>query len=122
MAPISGPAMPRVVTAAVPMRTPEATIGELASKGIVFLLTVISAASRAFSDGLSGQTAAGDVHQEEVVVGAARNDPEALGRERRGQRRGVGDDLRLVGAEARRRAPRANATALAAMMCISGPP
>ena len=35
--------MPRVVTAAVPMRMPEATIGGLASYGMVFLLTVIAA-------------------------------------------------------------------------------
>ena len=39
-----------------------------------------------------------------------------------GERLRVGDDLPLVGAELGRRAPRANATALAAMTCISGPP
>ena len=96
---ISGAIMPRVVTAAVPMRTPEATIGELVSKGIVFLLTVIAAASSAFSADLAGQAAASDVHQEEVIVGAARNDAKALRGERRRERRGVGDDLRLVGAK-----------------------
>ena len=42
---ISGSRRPRVVTAGVPMRTPEATIGFCVSKGMVFLLTVMFAAS-----------------------------------------------------------------------------
>jgi hypothetical protein len=41
--------MPRVVTAGVPMRMPDATIGGFGSNGIVFLLTVIPASSSAFS-------------------------------------------------------------------------
>ena len=46
---ISPSCIPRVVRAGVPMRMPEATMGLLVSKGIVFLLTVIPATSRAFS-------------------------------------------------------------------------
>ncbi len=41
--------IPRVVRAGVPRRMPEATIGEFVSKGIVFLLAVMPALSRAFS-------------------------------------------------------------------------
>jgi hypothetical protein len=46
---ISGSFIPRVVRAGVPIRMPEATMGLFVSKGIVFLLTVIPASSRAFS-------------------------------------------------------------------------
>ena len=46
---ISGSPMPRVVTAGVPMRMPEATIGGFSSYGMVFLLTVMPAASSAAS-------------------------------------------------------------------------
>ena len=49
---ISAGPIPRVVTAGVPMRTPEATIGGRVSKGIVFLLTVIRTRSSAFSASL----------------------------------------------------------------------
>jgi hypothetical protein len=49
---ISGSRSPRVVTAGVPIRSPLATIGGLVSNGIVFLLTVIPAFSRAFSASL----------------------------------------------------------------------
>ena len=48
--------------------------------------------------------------------------PEAAPHEAVGERLRVGDDLPLVGAGTRASAPRANATALAAMTCISGPP
>src|SRR5215216_6782724 len=41
--------IPRVVSAGVPRRTPEATKGLLVSKGMVFLLAVMPAASSAFS-------------------------------------------------------------------------
>ena len=44
----SGSRRPRVVTAGVPMRSPDAIIGFCVSKGIVFLLTVILAASSMF--------------------------------------------------------------------------
>src|SRR5262249_10243712 len=46
---ISAGPMPRVVTAGVPMRIPEATIGGRVSNGIVFLLTVIPTDSSVFS-------------------------------------------------------------------------
>ena len=41
--------MPRVVTAGLPMRMPEATSGGFSSYGMVFLLTVMPAVSRALS-------------------------------------------------------------------------
>ena len=41
--------MPRVVTAGVPMRMPEATMGEFWSNGIAFLLTVMPARPSAAS-------------------------------------------------------------------------
>ena len=40
---------PRVVIAAVPTRIPEVTNGDLSSKGTIFLFTVISALTNAFS-------------------------------------------------------------------------
>ena len=46
---ISASFMPRVVSAGVPMRTPEVTIGFSGSKGIMFLLTVIAAFPRTAS-------------------------------------------------------------------------
>src|SRR6266404_679324 len=47
--PISASAIPRVVSAGVPNRIPDDTKGEFVSNGIVFLFTVIFAASSAFS-------------------------------------------------------------------------
>jgi hypothetical protein len=91
--------MPRVVTAGVPMRMPLVTNGDCVSKGTVFLLTVIPARSSAFSATLPVSPLAAQVHQHEVVVGAARDDVEAALRERRGQRLRVGDHLPAVGGE-----------------------
>ena len=49
---ISGSPIPRVVTAGVPIRIPEVTIGLRGSKGTMFLLTVIPARSSALSANL----------------------------------------------------------------------
>jgi hypothetical protein len=49
---ISGSRRPRVVTAGVPMRRPEAIIGFCVSNGIVFLFTVMFAASSMFCPSL----------------------------------------------------------------------
>ncbi len=52
MTSISPESMPRVVTAGVPMRTPEATSGGFWSNGMVFLLAVMPALSNASSASL----------------------------------------------------------------------
>ncbi len=89
---------------------------------MVFLLTVIPAPSSAFSATLPVRPRARHVEQEDVVVGAARDDAEAAPASPAARRTGVGHDLRLVGAELLGLGASRKATALAAMTCISGPP
>ena len=59
-------------------------------------------AERGFG-GLAGDALREDVDEHQVVVGAAADQPEARGGQRRGQPRGVGDDLPLIGGERRLR-------------------
>ena len=61
------------------------------------------------------------VNQQQVVVCAARTEPEAVTGQAFASRFGVGNDLGLILAEGRPRAS-PNAWALAAMTCINGPP
>ncbi len=64
--------IPRVVMAGVPTRMPEVTKGDLSSKGTMFLFTVISASTRAFSAMFTVNAFfAAQVNQHQVVVGAA---------------------------------------------------
>ena len=59
------------------MRTPLVTIGGLVSNGMVFLLTVMPARLERLLGHLAGEALREDVDQQEVVVGAARDDAEA---------------------------------------------
>ena len=68
---ISASFMPRVVSAGVPMRMPDGSSGLRGSNGIMFLLTVMPAASRACSACLPVTPLAVDVHEHQVVVGPA---------------------------------------------------
>ena len=62
-----------------------------------------------------------EVHEHQVVVGAAGDEAQAVPGQLGGQRLGVVDDLLLVAANSGCSASW-KATALAAMTCISGPP
>ena len=84
---MSASVMPWVVTAGVPTRMPEATIGGCGSYGIAFLFSVIRAASQRASASRAGHADAAQVDQREVGVGAA------------------GDRAHALGGQARRRAP-----------------
>ena len=65
-------AQPRVVSAGVPMRMPEVDVGRTRSKGMVFLLTVMPAASSSLLGLACPVTPAlRDVDEHQVVVGAA---------------------------------------------------
>ena len=119
---VLGPMSPRVVTAGVPMRMPLATIGGRGSNGMVFLFTVMSTALERLLGVLAGEAGRVQVDQEEVVVGAARDDAMAALLERRARApRRSRATAPLVGAELRLSAS-SKATALAAMTCTSGPP
>ena len=86
---ISSSPNPRLVVAGVPIRIPEAVFGGFGSNGMPFLLTVIPISSRRCSASLpvtpSGVTSTSD----EVVVGAARDEPQALRAERLGHGRAL---------------------------------
>ena len=69
--------MPRVVTAGVPMRTPLVTNGERGSNGTVFLFDRDAGAVERLLGDLAGELGAAQVDQHEVVVGAARAQPQA---------------------------------------------
>ncbi len=56
---------------------------------------------QAFFSLLAGHLFGENIHQHQVIVGAARNDPEAFGRKRLAECFGIGDDLLLVLAEFR---------------------
>ena len=75
--------MPAVVTDAVPSRSPLVTNGFSGSFGIAFLLQVIPASVERLLRDLAGHAERPQVDEHQVVVGAARHDAEALGRERR---------------------------------------
>ena len=77
--------MPRVVTAGVPMRMPLVTNGDCVSRGTVFLFTVMPAASSACSATLPVSVRrVAQVHEHQMVVGAAGDD--AGSRARRARR------------------------------------
>ena len=98
---ISGSFMPRVVRAGVPMRMPDGSSGWRGSNGIMFLLTVMPAASSACSAILPVTPLRGDVDEHQVIVGAAGDEAEAGRLQLLGQRLGVGDHLRGVRLELR---------------------
>ena len=121
---ISGSPMPAVVTAGVPSRSPLVTNGERGSSGIGVLVEGDAGPVEHLLGHLAGELGVegAQVDQHQVVVGAARDEPEALAGQGLGQ--GLG-----VGARSGRRTSRnsgwaasAKATALAAMTCSSGPP
>ena len=85
--------MPRVVSAGVPMRMPEGSIGLRSSNGIMFLLTVMPQRSSASLGQLAADAQRRDVDQHQVIVGAAADQLQAAGQQRLGQRLGVVDDL-----------------------------
>ena len=87
--------MPCVVTAGVPMRRPLVTNGLRGSSGIVFLFSVMPALVERGLGDLAGELGVErpQVDDHQVVVGAARHEPEALPRQRLGQRRRVRHDL-----------------------------
>ena len=96
---MSSSSKPRMVTAGVPSRTPEATVGGRSSNGTVLRLTVIATSSQALLRVLAGPRAATQVELEQMRVGAAREQVEPAVEQSSGERVGVRTDLRLVGAE-----------------------
>ncbi len=118
---ISGSPIPAVVTAAVPRRRPLVTNGFSGSFGIAFLLQVMPASSSASCATLPVTPKGPEIDEHEVVVGAARHDPEAFGPSPLASARA----FRTISAAYSPNSGRAafwNATALAAMTCMSGPP
>ena len=95
---ISSSPMPRVVSAGVPRRMPEATKGLLVSNGIVFLLTVMPGGFERLLGHLARHALAVHEHvdEDEVVVRPARDEAEALLLQLGGERLRVGEDLPLV--------------------------
>ena len=85
--------MPRVVSAGVPMRMPEGSTGLRASKGIMFLLTVMPQRVERLLGQLAADAQRRHVDQHQVIVGAAADELQAAGEQRLGQRLGVVDDL-----------------------------
>ena len=65
---------------------PLAWKGERVSKGIVFLLTVMPASSSAVWHSLPVRPARADIHQHQVIVRAAADEPEAVALHPFGQR------------------------------------
>ena len=114
--------MPRVVTAGVPMRTPDVTAGLRGSKGTMFLLVVMPARSSASCAFLARDVA---IRPARAGTGGCRCRRRRCRSRARAtpsrERARVGDDLRAVVLERGCSASR-NATALAAITCISGPP
>ena len=82
---ISASFIPRVVNAGVPRRMPLATMGGLVSKGMAFLLTVMRRLAERVLGHLPGDALREDVHEHDVVVGAAADEAEPFGREAGGQ-------------------------------------
>ena len=119
---ISSAPMPAVVTDAAPSRSPLVTNGFSGSFGIAFLLHVIPAPVERLLRDLAGDAERAQVDQHQVVVGAARDDAEALGRRARSASAGALATTRPRTRGTTAGSPRWNATALAATTCISGPP
>ena len=103
------------------MRSPLVTNGGRGSFGTAFLLTVMWARPSAASASLPVTSLPDEVEQEQVIVRAARDDLVAALHQHRHHRARVGQYLLLVPANSGCSASR-NATALAAITCISGPP
>ena len=101
MAAISASFMPRVVQAGEPSRMPLAWNGERVSNGIVFLFTVMPASSSAIWRILAGDAFRADVHEHEVVVRAAADEPVAVALHAVGERGGIFHDLLLISFETR---------------------
>ena len=100
---ISGSRMPRVVTAGVPMRTPEVTAGLRGSKGTMFLLVGDAGALRARpAPALPVISRSDQREQEQVVSVPPETTRKPRSRDAARERARVGDDLRAVGAEGRR--------------------
>ena len=99
----------------------DVTNGFSGSFGIAFLLTVMCARAERRLGVLAGDLLRAQVDQEHVGVGAAGHDAQAALLQHLRQHARVLEHLLLVDLEvARQRFP--NATALAAITCISGPP
>ena len=97
--------MPRVVSAGVPIRRPEACIGGRWSNGIALRLTVMPTSARRSSASLPFEAVHAEVDEHEVHVGAAGEHVEPALLQRLAERAGVRDRLALALAEqlARRR-------------------
>ncbi len=122
MTAISASFMPRVVRAGVPMRMPLVTKGLWVSNGMLFLLTVMPASSRASSASLPVMLCARSGRPASGGCPSAGDQPEA--RAPPAPRPAPGRWRRSAAGRPRSRGCRASpkATALAAMTCISGPP
>ena len=97
----SGSLKPRVVAAGEPIRIPLVTNGGCGSLGTAFLLTVMWARPKAASSALPVSPLLDQVHEEQVVVGAAGDDLDAAIEEYPAHGPGVLDDLFGVGLELR---------------------
>ena len=119
---ISSSPMPRVVSAGVPMRMPEVTIGGRSSNGIDVLVHRDAGAVQRVLAVLPGERPGREVDQHQVVVGAAAARGASPARcSASASAAAFVDDLLLAGLElGLERSPKA--TALPAMTCISGPP
>ena len=110
-----------MVTAGVPSRMPEASMGGRSSKGTVFRFAVIfTRAGGPRRRDPSIRSGAGQPGRG-ASVPAFVNQVEATAEERGGERVGVGADLALVLAEGVACAPILKQVALAAITCRSGP-
>ena len=118
---------PRVASAGVPMRRPEVTHGGRGSNGTALRLTVMPASCRRSSACWPSRSECAQVDEHQVHVGAAGEHGDAgRGDVRRGEP--LGDDAGAVERallavlELLACAATLNATALAAITCMSGPP
>ena len=113
---------PRVVIAGLPRRMPEVTNGFSGSLGIAFLLTVMCARRQRRLGVLAGDLLGAQVDQEHVAVGAAGHDAQAAFLQHASTARAHCRAPAAGSAGSRLPSASPNATALAAMTCISGPP
>ena len=89
-----------------PTRMPLVTNGLSGSFGIAFLLMVMPTSSSRLLGVLAGDAGGTQVDEHEVVVGAARDEPQAALDHRGAHRLGVDDDLVDVGLELGLASPR----------------
>ena len=89
------------MTAGVPTRIPLVTKGFSGSLGMVFLFTVMPTSSSRCSYSLAGEAKVPGVHQNQMVVRAAGDQPEALLDQLFRQNPGVGSHLPPIGPELR---------------------